>query len=154
LLALCAGLWQLDHLWHGPDHGFSWYTGLDWPQTARVLSYGNSYGGLCGDGEEHLVFETDETTIARWLSGPPPWQAGRWERGPVPREIGRHCDFPEIGGPRRASADPDLVAPLDSQEVWYVARERESFEHNPYRQGDLIVLDPRCKKVWWSRWKD
>jgi hypothetical protein len=140
--ALLGLLLVSGHLLNRPDHGFRSGTDLDWPETARVLSYGNSYGGLCGDGEKHLVFETDDTTIARWLAGPPPWHAERWERGPVPEEIGRHCDY------RGASA------PLDSHEVWYVARARESFEQNPYRQRDLVVIDPLSKRVWWFNWKD
>ncbi len=75
-LGLFAGLWLLaGRRWSGPDHGFGFDTGLGWPENATVLSYGNSYGGLCGDGEKHLVFEVDETTIAGWLAGTPPWHA-------------------------------------------------------------------------------
>jgi hypothetical protein len=158
-MASCAGLWLVaDRLLGGPDHGFAFETGLGWPEAARVVSYGDDKSGWPGgDGEEYLVFETDGLTIARWLEGPPPWRSGRWNQGPVPVEIGIHVRFHTTGvsvsGSDYGGGDPELLGLLRSREVWYAARERESFPGNRYRQGDIVIIDPRSKRVWWANWK-
>lgn len=63
-------------------------------------------------------------------------------------EVACHCDFQKGSGSREASA------PLHSDEVWYVARAWEWFEQNLYRQGDLLVIDPQSKRVWWPNGKN
>jgi hypothetical protein len=157
--ASCAGLWLVtDRIWGGPDHGFAFETGLGWPEAARVVFYGDSRSGWSGgDGETYLVFEADGPTIAKWLEGPPPWRAGRWHRGPVPVAIGSNVSFHTTGvfvrGSDYGEGNPDLLDLLTSGEVWYAARERESFPGKPYRQGDLVIIDPRSNRVWWTSWK-
>src|SRR5262245_58018272 len=81
-----------DRVVSDPGAEFTKLTGLNWPSDAKIISVGDDHGGFNGDGEFHLVFETDAKSIRSFLESSPPWQ-GEWVDGPVPTEIGFHCRF-------------------------------------------------------------
>ena len=59
-----------------PGAEFTQFTGLPFPDSARVISTGDTHGGFHGDGEFHLVFEADRATLAGWRSMLPTSAAG------------------------------------------------------------------------------
>jgi hypothetical protein len=122
-----------------PEAEFTEYTGLDFPDSARILAVGDTHGGLNGDGEFYLAFEADKETIQAWLDQEPPWGQPAWLPGPVPGEIANHCmDAPRDG--------------MDSDRIHYIAQDfkRASI---PWHNGRLLVLDPARGRVvlsWWD----
>ncbi len=155
ILIVC---WAMGILTHpGSRLGFRFYTGLWWPSNARVIARGDDHGGFHGDGEFYVVFETDEQTIQKWLSGSAPW-GQEWEQGPVPGEIGFHCSFGTLGaswstvnGESRYRGDEELVRLFSSNQTWYAARERGSSSLR-WHNGDLFIVDPQAKTVWFCVW--
>jgi hypothetical protein len=142
-----------------PGADFTRATGLAWPQGAKVVSVGDDHGGMMGDGEFHVVFDTDEATLKKWLASPCPWQPRKWQRGPVPTEIGFHCRFGTDGvaairidgGPSKYVGDRELEQLLRSQTIWYAAKER-CCESLRWHNGHLLVIDCATNRVWLSVW--
>lgn len=61
-----------------PGGDFTRSTGLAWPAEAQVVSAGDIWLDIVGDGEFHLVFDTDHTTLEQWLAEAPPWKQQKW----------------------------------------------------------------------------
>ncbi len=125
----------------GSRLGFRFYTGLWWPSNARVIARGDDHGGFHGDGEFYVVIETDEQTIQKWLSGSAPW-GQECEHGPVPDEISYHCSFGDYSVSWRT---------FNSNQVWYAAKER-CCSSLRWHNGDLFIVDPQAKTVWFCVW--
>ena len=122
---------------------------------ARVVRSGDSHGGFQGEGEFYLVFRVDGATIRRWLSGAAPGGGG-WLRGPVPGKVGFHTTFGyEPTGFRMPGSSytgrGELVRLLGSGEIWYAAWGR-GHDSMPWHNGDLLIVDPRTRLVWFSVW--
>ncbi|MFH1302280.1 MAG: hypothetical protein ABIK07_14565 [Planctomycetota bacterium] len=139
-----------------PGADFTFYTGLEWPASAVVISSGDIHLDFLGDGEFHLVFDVDQATLEHWLAEAPPWEQREWKHGPVLDEIGWHCGFgasgmsadPAGGGPDKKINEIELEHVLGSKQIWYVARDRApQWEH-----GDILIVDPEHNRVWYSRW--
>jgi len=128
------------------EGGFTRSTGLSWPKSARIIRTGDDHGGFHGDGEFYLVFDTDQETIERWLSGRAPWGAEKWRNGPVPSEIAGHCAFGE--GMRRSG---EVAQAFDKKSVVFVAKPRGP-GGTPWHNGDLMVVDRVGNRVWVSHW--
>lgn len=136
-------------------HFFQQATGYAVPAAAEVIEVGNSHGGFFGDGESWLVMSVENKVINRWEDSPPSWAGPRWTKGPVPYSIWSHCTF---GKPGRESlglsdeglmfGDPEVHSVMSSNDIKYVARERNEGWHN----GDLAVLVPRASEVWFASW--
>lgn len=82
-----------------PGADFTRATGLDWPDSARVVAAEDTHvdwrtaGPLfglrsSGDGVLNIIFDVDPEAVRAWLAAPPPFGTN-WEKGPVPRTVGR-----------------------------------------------------------------
>ncbi|QDT29356.1 hypothetical protein Enr10x_47080 [Gimesia panareensis] len=140
-----------------PGQDFTLYTGFDWPELAQVVTAGEVRLEFLGDGEYYLVFDTDAGTLARWLQQPVPWGQTAWEQGPVSEEIPRYFGFGVIGmsAPpagvvtEEAIGEEQIQQALSSPETRYVARQRGQ---DSWNNGEILLLDPRHNRVWYSRW--
>lgn len=141
-----------------PASDFTRYTGLAWPESARIVSVDDDHGGFRGKGVFHIIFDVDRETLERWLVDSPPWGGRSWKRGPVPWEIGG--SFGEAhsvsatsidGGPYKYHGDPMVVQMLGSDKTWYAAKER-CCEGMPWRRGVALILDLGNNRVWVSSW--
>ena len=140
-----------------PGHDFTRNTGLDWPESTRVVTAGEVRLEFLGDGEYYLVFDAPAQTLDRWLEQSAPWDAGEWQQGPVPEEIPRFFHFGVSG----MSAPPQgtvAARPIDEEQIKrlltstatrYVAHQRSL---NSWNNGEILLLDLRRNRVWYSRW--
>lgn len=143
-VALCAGCVfdvpeRFRETVENPGAEFTRYTGLAFPDSAKILTAGDTHGGFNGDGEFYVAFDADRQTIDSWLDDPPPWNQPAWLPGPVPQEIAGHCmDAPREG--------------MDSERIRYVAEDFK-LASIPWHNGRLLVLDPARGRVvlsWWD----
>ena len=157
----CAGAFYYIVTPPSPEQVFERATGYRWPSNANIISTGNT--GLVTDGEFHVVFSVDETTISQWLRVQPAAPVSNWQSGPVPTEIGFHCAFGSERGlyltrdnpneKMHYAGDPELVDLVSSDEIVYCAHERRYGANPiPWHNGTLLIVDPRTNKVWLSIW--
>ncbi|QDV20178.1 hypothetical protein Pan153_48500 [Gimesia panareensis] len=140
-----------------PGQDFTLYTGFAWPESARVVTAGEVRLEFLGDGEYYLVFDTDADTLARWLQQLVPWNQSTWQEGPVSEEIPRYFGFGVTGmsAPsagvvtEEAIGEEQIQQALSSPETRYVARQRGQ---DSWNNGEILLLDPRHNRVWYSRW--
>jgi hypothetical protein len=128
-----------------PAGDFTRWTGLPWPENARISSVDDDHGGWRNDGAFHIVFDADRATLEKWLAGPPPWSLGAWQRGPVPLDL--FSGFDRDGGNDQGY---ELMCEevLKSDKTWYVAKDRgRSLKWAHY---NLLILDPTNNRVWLS----
>jgi hypothetical protein len=141
-----------------PGRDFTRVTGIPWPRTANVVSVADTHGGLMGEGELYLVFETDRETLESWLAESRPWSSS-WKDGPVPPEIGVHCTFgagsvvAEVGNSVRGGyfGNSTLAPLLGSSSIQYVAAERCCGDL-PWHNGNLLIVDLATNRAWLSVW--
>ncbi len=138
-----------------PDIRFTQITGLEWPETAKIITTGDTY--FLGEGEFYLVFEVDQEVLETWLSNPPPWEGNEWKSGPVPQKIGYHTTFGTSGtiiGGTEYIGDEQLVKLLNSNSIWYVAKERccSDRDYLEFHNGNLLIIDLDSNRVWLSIW--
>ena len=144
-----------------PGAEFTQITKLEWPKSAKVITVSDTHGGFLGDGEFYLVFETEQEDLEKWLSNPPPWEIDEWVSGPVPPEIGSNASF-GLGGAGTSSINgvsteywggEPLIQLLNSNNIWYVAKERCCGRDSLYfHNGELLIIDLEAGKVWLSSW--
>lgn len=140
-----------------PGQDFTLYTGFDWPESARVVTAGEVRLEFLGDGEYYLVFDTDADTLTRWLQQPVPWNESTWQQGPVSEEIPRYFGFGVSGMSAQAKGietdrsigEEQIKQLLASPETRYVSRPRTK---DSWNSGEILLLDPRQNRVWYSRW--
>jgi len=142
-----------------PGGDFTLSTGLEWPATASVISVDDTHGGFLGDGEFHIIFDTDRATLEKWLAESPPWEQHNWKSGPVPNEIRYCCSFglggvssrSYNGGPIEYAGDTELLRVLSSNQIWYAAKER-CCESLRWSNGNLLIIDFVNNRVWLCNW--
>ncbi|QDT81131.1 hypothetical protein Mal35_46090 [Gimesia maris] len=165
LFVLCGGIWFAGcggpegpqrRAVTEPGADFTHYTGLAWPAAAQVVSAGDIWLDFVGDGEFHLVFDTDHATLEQWLTEAPPWEQLKWTGGPVPDEISWQAGFgvkgmnadPAGGGPDHKISEVEYQSVYESKQTWYVAQDRGA----GWQHGQILILDLEKNRVWFSRW--
>ena len=137
---------------------FTEETGIEIRSNWKLISSGDSHGGMMGDGETHFVFRVPQPDIEQLLNSSPPWSAA-WLTGPVEHEIGFHCNFGTSGvswqsasdSPEKYSGNPGLVSVLSASQTRYDAKER-CCESLRWHNGHLLVIDPLKCEIWFSKW--
>lgn len=137
-------------------------TGLAWPESAKVVSFGDDHGivNMSSEGEFHIVIDADQETIDKFLKSElkaprPEWKFSEWQSGPVPPEIGRHCGFDSMATysthARKSINRQETDDVLDSKDIMYSASERccDTIE---WHNGTLLIVDPVKNRVWLSSW--
>jgi|GEM_PF-3092920 len=119
---------------------FTQITGLEWPETAKIISVRDTY--FMTEGEYELVFEADHNVLQTWLSKPPPWELNEWQSNSSPLSLHEwslrlHLDGTGAGG----------------ENAWYAAKELCcSGKGLEWHNGNLLVIDLSSNTVWLSIW--
>ncbi|MEQ8638001.1 hypothetical protein [Gimesia maris] len=165
LFVLCLGIWFAGcggpegpqrRAVTEPGADFTHYTGIAWPASAQVVSSGDIWLDFEGDGEFHLVFDTDHATLEQWLAETPPWEQQKWKGGPVSKDISWRAGFgvkgmsadPTGGGPDHKISEVESQGVFESKQTWYVAEDRGA----EWQHGQILILDLEHNRVWFSRW--
>lgn len=138
-----VGYYILAGLRAGPDRDFTRITEIEWPQSATVILTHNDHSLPLGDGESHIIFDTDGNTITKWLTAPAPWEGDEWQTGPVPDEIAGNCLLRDDKA--------ELQRLLSSPHTHYAALDAGP-EALPWHNGRLLLLDPANHRVWLFVW--
>jgi hypothetical protein len=146
VLIICAGgaavsFYIYEYLSPDPRRDFTRITELQWPQAATVIFTHDDHSAPLGDGESHIVFDTDSSTLATWLAQSPPWKVDGWQPGPIPDEITGNC----------LHDNPELLRLVESSDTHYAAA-RLGPEGAPWHNGRLLLLDPAKNRVWLFVW--
>ena len=119
-----------------PGTWFTRFTGLEWPESARIIAAGDEYWVF--EWEHYFIFEADHEVLEKWLSNPPPWGIEKWSIGPVPPEINYWSNGPH-----------DKLT--NSENIRYAAKEY-CCSNLRFHSGDLIIIDPDSNRVWVASW--
>lgn len=120
----------------GPDIRFTQMTGLEWPESARIITTSDEF--FVFDWEYYIIFTADHEVLETWLANPPPWYGHKWKRGPVPSEI-------------PSGLDKITVNLSKSENTWYTAREY-CCKDLPFHSGNLLIVDLDFNTVWLKSW--
>jgi hypothetical protein len=136
-------------------------TGIAWPDSASDVHFDEQRVPFLGDGDFYVVFTVPHALLIIWMNAPPPWGGEHWLQGPIPPEIGYHCGFgfkspsgwsaKRDGSKEYSGGAPEILEPLKSKAVRYVARDRAP-EGNPWYNGDLLILDAKTGTVRYCSW--
>lgn len=162
-MVLCTGWPYIDHTTlEEAKAEFTHETGLSWPESAKVVSFGDDHGivYMSSEGEYHIVFDAEPETIDKLLNSEltapdPEWQFSEWQSGPVDPKISSHCGFDAIATYSThawSSIDEQEVEELfDRKDIMYTASERccDTIE---WHNGTLLIVDPVKNRVWLSSW--
>ena len=110
-------------------------TGLSCPRPTQVLFSEDTHGGMHGDGTLTVGLQVEKRVIRGWLlKVPPPLWAEEWRNGPICDKLNDRVSL-ELG---------------KSPDVRYVAKDR-NFD-GEWRNGTLLVLDPKTGEAWLFVW--
>lgn len=141
---------------------FTVETGLAWPESAKIVSFGDDHGivNMSSEGEFHIVFDTDQRTIDKFLNSElkapaPDEQFSEWKSGPVDPKISPYCGFDTMATysthARSTLSRQEIDDALDSKNIMYTASER-CCDNIEWHNGTLLIVDPVNNRVWLSSW--
>jgi len=135
-------------------------TGLQFSDVAQNIKETDTY--FPHEGEYSIVFKTTQSQIDSWLKGNPPWGNLHWRIGQIPHEVGMQCQFnfsDRVGvssysdGRKVYSGDKELENLLNDTTNYYVFREDCCPENGlRFHDGALLIVQPRTKFVYYSKW--
>jgi hypothetical protein len=143
-----------------PIEEFEKVTGLTTiPSSTQIIIAEDTHGGLQGDGTICIALKVKHDVLGGWTNNLPPWSVDIWGRGPVPSEIGVNCSMQsrplwtisDSKGAKKYGGDQQLRELLESQDIWYVAKNRGP-STIPWHNGNLLVIDTKTDTAWLFVW--
>jgi hypothetical protein len=143
-----------------PKLEFQKRTGLRLADSTFNLANTDTY--FPHEGEYSIVFKTTQSQIEAWLKDSPPWNNKNWRTGQIPHGVGIACQFNFPGrvgvattqdGRKIYSGDKKLEQLLNDTTNNYVYREDCcSDDQLRFRDGALLIIQPKTKMVYYSNW--
>jgi hypothetical protein len=140
-LALVAVILAIHTLANDPVEAFHRQTGLSRPIQAKLIASGTGQT-FPGQREFRLDFDTDQETVAEWLSNQPAGGWRGWHVGSVPGWITATCPF------AREVFNRFPIETPGSKNVHFAFRHPTISDH----EGELIVIDQPAGRVWYCAW--
>lgn len=136
-----------DYLSPTPEENFEQSTGLKIPTGATVLSTSNSY--MINEGVFTIVMKYPKENLQSLLKSNPPWNSNQWQTGLIPENILCNCGL-----------NPDSLGNLKENYFMMIADSNISYasishccgENDPFRNGNLLIVDLSNSLIWYSYW--